>query len=66
MHAVTLMAKDEEVLRAQAAFFDSKGIKYHPIIECDGAHAGQMMAIGFWPMKQSVGKKFLSRLPLLK
>lgn len=65
VHAVTLMAKDEVSLRAMAARFDKLGKRYHPIIECDGAHAGQMMAIGFWIMKKKEGR-FLSGIPLLK
>lgn len=65
-HAVSLATPDEASLRAIADRLTKAGIEFTAIIECDGDHAGQMMAIGCKPVLKSRIRKHLSSLPLLK
>ena len=65
-HAVALVTNDEVHLRAIALKLRAAGIRFRSIVECDGDHTGQMMAIGIHPRPKSEVRKLLSSLPLLK
>lgn len=66
VHAVVLTCPDEAGLRAVWAKLKANGVGHRAIIECDGPHAGQLMAIGCHPAKKKEIRKHLSSLPLLK
>lgn len=65
-HAVALTCPDEASLRATWAKLEGAGVKLTPILECDGDHAGQLMAIGCAPVPKNEIRRLLSSLPLLK
>lgn len=66
VHAVALTCPDEAALRAVWAKLKANKVGHRAIVECDGPHAGQLMAIGCHPAKKKEIHKLLSSLPLLK
>lgn len=65
-HAVALTCPDEASLRALWATLKANGVRHRAILECDGDHAGQLMAIGVEPAPRKELKRFFSALPLVK
>lgn len=65
-HAVALTCPDEVALRVLWERIKLAGVKHIPILECDGEHAGQLMAIGCAPGFRKDLRKYFSSLPLLK
>lgn len=65
-HAVALTCPDEAALRKLWERISLAGVKHIAILECDGEHAGQLMAIGCTPGLRNDLKKYFSSLPLLK
>lgn len=65
--AVALAARDEPHLRELADRLGARGIAHRPVVEGDGVHAGELMAIGIEPThdRRAVGK-VVSALPLVK
>ncbi len=63
--AVALRAAHEQQLREVAGRLEARGIPHRLVIEGDGPHAGQLMAIGVEPTtdRRAVGK-VVSALPL--
>ncbi len=66
LHAVALTCPNEADLRKLAERLTAAGVRHRAIIECDGDHAGQYMAIGCMPGERRLFEKLLSSLPLLK
>ncbi len=66
LHAVTLTCTDEDALRKLWERLKAAGVRHCAIVECDGEHAGQLMAIGCAPGERRIFEKLLSSLPLLK
>jgi hypothetical protein len=65
-YAVALACPDEVALRSLAARLTAVGVRHRAIVECEGEHAGQMMAIGCAPERKEVMRRHLSSLPLLR
>lgn len=65
-YAVALTCPDEASLRSLAERLSAAGVRHRAIIETEGPHAGQLMAIGCVPGTRGGLKKHLSSLPLLK
>lgn len=65
-HAVALTCSDEAALRATWRKLEAAGVKLTAILECDGDHAGELMAIGCSPVPKKEIRRLLSSLPLLK
>lgn len=65
-YAVALTCADEAELRSLAARLTAVGVRHCAIIESEGEHAGQLMALGLAPGRKEVLRKFLSQLPLLR
>lgn len=65
-HAVCLTVTDEPALRAVADRLDAAGIRFVSIIESEGRHAGQLMALGCMPAGKEALRRVLSALPLLR
>jgi len=65
-YAVALTVPDEPALRSLARKLALAGVRHCAIIESEGSHAGQLMAIGCAPAERSHLKKHLSSYPLLK
>lgn len=63
---MALTCPDEAALRKVWERIKLAGIKHTPILECDGEHAGQLMAIGCAPAPRNSLKKYFSSLPLLR
>lgn len=66
LHAVTLTCPDEAALRKLWERLKAAGVRHRAILECDGEHAGQLMAIGCAPAPRKELERLLSSLPLLK
>lgn len=64
--AVALTARDEAELRTLHDRLEASGIEHVQISESDGAHAGQLMAIGVRPGVREGLRPHLSSLPLLR
>lgn len=64
--AVALTCPDEAVLRSLAARLTAAGVRHRAIMETEGPHAGELMALGLEPCPKEVPRKLLSSLPLLK
>ena len=64
--AVCLTAPNEEALRTFEAKLASAGVAFRSIVETDGPHAGQLMAIGAVPGRKEDLRKHFSSLPLLR
>lgn len=65
-HAVALTCPDEASLRSLWEKLKANGVRHRAILECDGEHAGQLMAIGVCPAPRRELKRFFSALPLVK
>lgn len=65
-HAVALTCAAEPELRTLLERLEAAGVRHTPIFECDGPHAGQLMAIGCSPAPRKELKRLFSDLPLLK
>lgn len=65
-YAVALTCPDEAALRSLGERLTAAGVRHCAIIESDGPHAGQLMAIGLEPERRSILKRHLSMLPLLR
>jgi hypothetical protein len=65
-HAGALMVPGEAELLALAQRLEDAGLRPVRIVETDGAHSGQLMAIGLPPGRKAVLRRHLSSLPLLK
>ncbi len=66
VHAVALTTPNEAALRVVWERLKLNNIPHRAIIECDGNHAGQIMAIGCAPALRSTLRRYLSSLPLLR
>jgi hypothetical protein len=64
--AVALTAADESELFDLAATLTTRDIPHARIVESEGPHAGQLMAVGIAPCDRERVRKLLSWLPLLK
>lgn len=65
-HAVALHCRDEAHLREVWARLQGAGVKHTAILECDGEHAGELMALGCAPAPRKEVRKLLSSLPLVR
>lgn len=65
-YAIALWAKDERELRLLGSRLEDARINPFYIIESEGAHAGQLMAIGLAPCDRQLVRKLLSSYPLVK
>lgn len=64
---VALQVPDEHALRRVAAALGDASLAHKLIVEDDGAHAGQAMAIGIEPtLDRRAVRKVVSALPLVK
>lgn len=63
---MALTTANELELRAVAERLEKAGVKFTSIVECEGEHAGQLMAIGLKPVPREEVWRQLSALPLLK
>jgi hypothetical protein len=64
--AIVLAARDEDHLRTIACRLVDADLVFHEIKEPDAPWDGQLMAIGLRPIQRSVGRRFLSNLPLYR
>jgi hypothetical protein len=64
--AVAITIADERELRLLADRLEAAGIALTRIVESDGAHAGQLMAIGLTPCDRDKVRRYLSSYPLLR
>jgi hypothetical protein len=65
--AVALAARDESHIRELAAMLSSHDIAHHVVLETEGRHAGQAMAIGLEPTRDRARiRKAVSALPLVR
>jgi peptidyl-tRNA hydrolase len=64
-YAVALTVADEAELRELHARLSAACVPHATIIETDGEHAGQIMAIGVTPGDRQLLRRYLSHLPLL-
>jgi hypothetical protein len=65
-YAVALACPDEPALEALRAVLTANGVHYRAIVETEGPHAGQLMALGLVPCDRASVRKALSQLPLLR
>lgn len=65
-YAVALTCPDEAAMRSLADRLTATGVCHCAIIETEGEHAGQLMAIGVRPAPREEVRRNLSSLPLLK
>lgn len=65
-HAVVLVVPGEPALQQLADELYANGVPHVVIVETDGPHAGQAMAIGLCPGRKEVLRRSLSSLPLLR
>jgi peptidyl-tRNA hydrolase len=63
-YAVALTVADEAELRELHARLSAACVPHATIIETDGEHAGQMMAIGVAPGDRQLLRRYFSSLPL--
>ena len=64
--AVALTCPDEASLRELGRRLSASGVRHRAILESEGLHAGQLMAIGVEPAGKEALRKHLSSLPLLR
>jgi hypothetical protein len=65
--AVALQARDEAHLRELSALLGVRGIPHHMVVETEGEHALQAMAIGIEPTRdRALVRKAVSGLPLVR
>lgn len=64
--AVALTCPDEASLRELGRRLSASGVRHRAIIESEGPHAGQLMAIGVEPGRKEALRRHLSMLPLLR
>lgn len=65
-YAVALHIESEAALRSLSERLSSNSIDHRLIIESEGPHAGEAMAIGIVPLDRKRVKKLLSMYPLIK
>lgn len=65
-YAVALSCPDELSLRKLAERLAANGVRHCAIIESEGPHAQQLMAVGLAPCPREEVRRFLSSLPLVK
>jgi hypothetical protein len=65
-YAIALHAQDEQHLAGIADVLRGAGIPHNLILESEGPHAGQAMAIGIAPCDREIVRRHLSSLPLVK
>lgn len=65
-YAVVLAVPDEAALQQLADELYVNAVPHVVIVETDGPHAGQAMAIGLRPGRKEVLRRSLSSLPLLR
>jgi len=65
--AVALAAEDELELQQLQERLQDAGIDHTPIIEGEGSHSGQLMAVGLCPVTDRTAiRKVVSSLPLVQ
>ncbi len=65
-NAVALWVRDQAALEALRLVLLANGVAHSAIVESDGAHAGELMAIGCAPAPKPPLKRFFSSIPLIK
>jgi len=65
-HAVCLTVPDEPSLRSLRTRLEAASARFVSILEEDAPYTGQLMALGFMPVRKEVLRRLLSALPLLK
>lgn len=65
-YAVVLGVPDEQALRAVCARLRLAQVQYRRVVETEGPHAGQLMALGLVPRRKEDVRRFVSSLPLLR
>ena len=66
VRAVCLTTPDEDALKEVADLLARNGVRVRLVVETEGKHAGQLMAVGCRPARREEIRRHVSSLPLLR